>query len=90
MVLIRVVLKWTAFSWGDLSSGVPRSWTWLLTEKIKKYEKIISPIKFHEFTSCTLVGRSENLGVHNLPPLVEIGLTDLPKSGGAMAHGRPD
>ena len=33
------------------------------------------------------VGRSENLGVcggHNLPLLVEIGLTDLPKSGGAM------
>ena len=38
-----------------------------------------------------VVGRSENPGVpvlfggHNLPPLVEIGLTDLPKSGGAMA-----
>ena len=37
------------------------------------------------------VGRSENPGVpvlyggHNLPPLVEIGLTDVPKSGGAMA-----
>ena len=37
------------------------------------------------------VGRSENPGVpvlfvrHNLPPLVEIGLTDLPKSGGPMA-----
>ena len=37
------------------------------------------------------VGRSENPGVlvlfggHNLPPLVEIGLNDLPKSGGAMA-----
>ena len=34
------------------------------------------------------VGRSENPGVsvlfrgHNLPPLVDIGLTDLPKSGG--------
>ena len=34
---------------------------------------------------------SENPGVpvlfggHNLSPLVEIGLTDLPKSGGAMA-----
>ena len=33
------------------------------------------------------VGRSENLGVsvlfggHNLPPLVDIGLTDLPKFG---------
>ena len=38
-----------------------------------------------------IVGRSENPGVpvlfggHNLPPLVEIGLNDLPKSGGAMA-----
>ena len=37
------------------------------------------------------VGRSENPGVpvlfggHNLTPLVEIGLTDLPKSGSAMA-----
>ena len=34
------------------------------------------------------IGRSENLGVslllcgQNLPPLVQIGLTDLPKSGG--------
>ena len=37
------------------------------------------------------VGGSENLevpvlfGGDNLPPLVEIGLSDLPKSGGAMA-----
>ena len=42
-------------------------------------------------TECRAVGRSENPGVpvlfggHNLPPLVEIGLTALPKSGGAMA-----
>ena len=41
------------------------------------------------------VGRSENPGVavlfggHNLPPLVEIGLTDLPKFGGAMAPPEP-
>ena len=41
------------------------------------------------------VGRSENLGVpvlfggHNLPPLVEIGLTDLPKFGGASTPGTP-
>ena len=43
------------------------------------------------------VGRSENPGVpvlfggHNLPPspLVEIGLTDLPKNGGAMAPPAP-
>ena len=36
---------------------------------------------------CRAVGRYENLGVpvlfggHNMPPVVEIGLTDLPKSG---------
>ena len=36
------------------------------------------------------IGKSKNLGVsvlyggHNLPPLVEIGLIDLPKSGGAI------
>ena len=43
------------------------------------------------------VGRSENPGVpvlfggHNLPPLVEIGLTDLPKSGdaGGAREDRP-
>ena len=41
------------------------------------------------------VGRSENpgvpvsLGEHNLLPLVEIGLTHLPKSGGAMAPLEP-
>ena len=41
------------------------------------------------------VGRSENPGVpvlfgeHNLLPLVEIGLTDLPKSGGTMAPPAP-
>ena len=41
------------------------------------------------------VGRSENLGVpmlfdgRNLTPSVEIGLTDLPKSGGAMAPPAP-
>ena len=42
------------------------------------------------------VARSENpgglvvLGGDNVLPLVEIGLTDLPKSGGAMApHGTP-
>ena len=40
---------------------------------------------------CRAVGRSENPGVpllfggHNLPSLVDIGLTDLPKSEGAMA-----
>ena len=38
---------------------------------------------------CRAVARSENLGGHvvlggdNVPPLVEKGLADLPKSGGA-------
>ena len=41
------------------------------------------------------VARSENPGGHvvlggdNVPPLVEIGLADLPKSGGARAPGPP-
>ena len=41
------------------------------------------------------IGRSENPGVpvlfggHNLPLLVEVGLTDLPKSGGASTPGTP-
>ena len=41
------------------------------------------------------LGQTENPGVpvlfggHNLPHLVEIGLTDLPKSGGAMAPPAP-
>ena len=41
------------------------------------------------------IGRSENPGVpvlfggHNLPLLVEEGLTDLPKSGGASTPGNP-
>ena len=47
------------------------------------------------FVNSRDVGRSENTGVpvllggHNLPPLVETGLTDLPKSGGAMAPSAP-
>ena len=46
-------------------------------------------------TISRAVGRSENSGVpvlfrrHNLPPLVEIGLTDWPKIGGAMAPLEP-
>ena len=41
------------------------------------------------------IGRSDNpevpvlFGGHNLPPMVEIGLTDLTKSGGAMAPPAP-
>ena len=45
---------------------------------------------------CRAVARSENpggghvvLGGDNVPPLVEIGLTDLPKSGGARAPPAP-
>ena len=52
---------------------------------------LISNVVFNiqNLVICRAVGRSENLGVpvsfggHNLPPLVEIGLIDLPKSGGA-------
>ena len=49
---------------------------------------------FHHAAKLVLyraVGRSENpevpvlFGGHNLPPLIEIGLTDLPKSGSTMA-----
>ena len=51
----------------------------------------ISRIKFTYIDTIRAVGRSENSGLpvlfggHNLPPLIEIGLTDLPKSGGTMA-----
>ena len=52
-----------------------------------KYDTTVNPC-------CRAVGRSENPGVpvlfggQNLPPLVEIGLIDLPKTGGAC-HGTP-
>ena len=50
-----------------------------------------------QFTIPINTGPSEGLkirgcqlfGGHNLPPLVEIGLTDLPKIGGAMAPPAP-
>ena len=56
---------------------------------------------FSKWSISRAVGRSENPGVlllfggHNLPsdlpPLVKIGLTDLPKSGGATPRDeRPD
>ena len=47
------------------------------------------------YTKFRAVARSENLGWHvllggdNVPPLVVIGLTDLPKSGGARAPPAP-
>ena len=49
----------------------------------------------NELIMFRAVGRSENpdvpvsFGGHNLSPLVEIGLTDLPKYGGAMAPPAP-
>ena len=55
----------------------------------------ISRIKFTYIGTIRAVGRSENSGLpilfggHNLPPLIEIGLTDLPKSGGTMAPPAP-
>ena len=48
------------------------------------------PLGTQVLSNYRAVGRSENPGVpvlfggHNLPLLVEIGLTDLPKSGGAI------
>ena len=52
-------------------------------------EQILTQFLFYHVYRTVV--RSENPGVpvlfdgHNLPTLVEIGLTDLPKSGGAMA-----
>ena len=49
----------------------------------------------HIYKSCRAVARSENpgglvvLGGDNVSPLVEIGLTDLPKTGGAIAPPSP-
>jgi hypothetical protein len=48
--------------------------------------------QLNSLSNSRAVGRSENLGVpvlfgwHNLLPLVELGLTDLPKSRGAMGQ----
>ena len=65
----------------------------LLSKRIN--DTIVHSRNDHELRKRPLnnraVGRSENPGVpvlfggHNLSPSVEIGLTDLPKSGGAMA-----
>ena len=55
------------------------------------YNSVIELLNNNQYVQCRAVGRSENPGVpalfggHNLPPLVEIGLTDLSKSGDAMA-----
>ena len=56
-------------------------------------EQILTQFLFHHVYRAVV--RSENPGVpvlfdgHNLPTLVEIGLTDLPKSGGAMTPPAP-
>ena len=65
----------------------------------KKFDDlIIMRMYLHCYVSCRAVGRSENPGVpvlfggNNLSPLVEIGLTDLPKSrrvGGGGGYGTP-
>ena len=56
-------------------------------------QMLIHNIYVHLFIyDCRIVGRSENPGVPvairwvQSVPLVEIGLTDLPKAGCAMAH----
>ena len=62
---------------------------------------VVKKVWSHNMVGCyytyklRAVGRSDNPGGpvvmwgHNLPSLVEIGLTDLPKSGGAMAPPAP-
>ena len=72
----------------------------LYTEQLQYGSEIFWYLKFLRRVSSLVVpyravGRSENPGVpvlfggYNLPPLVEIGLTDLPKFGGAMAPPAP-
>ena len=63
----------------------------------KTHEKIIAIFVISAIIAsiCRAVARSENPGGHvvlggdNVPPLVEIGLADLPKSGGARAPPAP-
>ena len=58
---------------------------------ILRNQKLTNPLKTAIHRA---IGRSENPGVpvlfggHNLPHLVEIGLTELPKSGGGAWHPR--
>ena len=60
------------------------------------WKKLIIHLSSRSKFEIRAAGRSENPGVpvlfgeHNLPsPLVEIGLTDLPKSGGAPPERMP-
>ena len=63
-----------------------------LEQKIDRWSINIFPLHIYDTRA---VGRSENPGVpvlfgrHNLSPLVEIGLTDLTKSGVVMAPPAP-
>ena len=70
-------------------------WLKILTKGIEKMSWIIAvvfiAIPYGEYLLYRHVSRSENLGGRvvlggdNVPPLVKIGLTDLPKTGGAYA-----
>ena len=69
------------------------SWCAIIVFFNRFFEYDAVKVRIHHYHACLsrAVGRSENpvvpvsFGGHNLPPLVEIELTDLPKSGGAMA-----
>ena len=85
----------TNFQWSK-KSQVP-SINKVLPEKAPPISPIIciSCLWSTVTTEGRAVARSENLGGHivlggdNVPPLVEIGLTDLTKSGGARAPLAP-
>ena len=58
-------------------------------KQLSHYSNDSPTVRYRKRVEVRAIGRSENPGVpvllggHNLPPFVEIGLTDLPKSGGA-------
>ena len=64
-------------------------------DELEKKEVKSKVFTVKQYVVSRAVGRSENPGVpvlfggHNLPPLIEIGLTDLTKSGGDMATPVP-
>ena len=74
---------------------------WIISKSLAGFKKIILfivPMNPQQCWKAKLeraLGRSENLevpvlfGGHNLTRLVEIGLTDLPKSGGVIAPPAP-
>ena len=63
--------------------------------KIDAVSILLLVVTYEGYMYRRAVARSENLGGHvilggnNVPPLVEIGLTDLPKGGGARAPPAP-